>query len=114
MRRVCFVLRVRPDRLAEYRERHAAVWPEMLTALKAAGWHDYSLFLHDDGLLVGCFRTEDLVASLAAMEATEVNARWQAQMAPFFSGLDGRRPDEGFVTLDEIFHLETQLAEEKL
>ncbi|MEO3928802.1 L-rhamnose mutarotase [Micromonosporaceae bacterium B7E4] len=110
MRRVCFVLRVRPDRLAEYRERHAAVWPGMLRALHAAGWHDYSLFLHDDGLLVGHFRTEDLAASLAAMEATDVNARWQAEMAPFFVGLDGRRPDEGFVVLDEIFNLDAQLA----
>ena len=113
MRRVCFILRVRPERLAEYRERHTAVWPEMLAALRDAGWHDYSLFLHDDGLLVGYFRTEDLAASLAAMERTEVNARWQAQMAPFFVGLDGRRPDEGFATLDEIFHLETQTAEER-
>lgn len=110
MRRVCFILRVRPERLAEYRERHAAVWPEMLAALRDAGWHDYSLFLHDDGLLVGHFRTADLAASLAAMERTEVNARWQAQMAPFFVGLDGRRPDEGFLVLDEIFNLDAQLA----
>jgi L-rhamnose mutarotase len=110
VRRVCFVLRVRPDRLAEYREHHAAVWPEMLAALHAAGWHDYSLFLHDDGLLVGHLRTADLAASLAAMERTDINARWQAEMAPFFVELDGRRPDEGFVVLDEIFHLETQLA----
>ena len=110
MRRVCFVLRVRPDRLAEYRQRHAAVWPEMLTALAAAGWHDYSLFLSDDGLLVGHFCTEDLATSLAAMERTDVNARWQAEMAPYFAGLDGRRPDEGFLVLDEIFNLDTQLA----
>jgi L-rhamnose mutarotase len=109
MRRVCFILRVKPDRLAEYRERHAAVWPEMLAALRDTGWHDYSLFLHDDGLLVGYFLTEDLEASLAGMERTEVNARWQAEMAPFFENLDGRRPDEGFVVLEEIFNLESQL-----
>jgi L-rhamnose mutarotase len=111
VRRVCFRLRVRPDRLAEYRERHAAVWPEMLAALRDAGWHDYSLFLHEDGTLIGVFRTEDLAASLAAMERTDVNRRWQAEMAPFFVDLDGRRPDEGFQVLPEIFHLETQLAE---
>ncbi|MEJ3743679.1 L-rhamnose mutarotase [Actinomycetes bacterium KLBMP 9797] len=109
MRRVCFILRVKPDRLAEYRERHAAVWPEMLVALRDTGWHDYSLFLHDDGLLVGYFRTDDLDASLAAMARTDVNARWQAEMAPFFEDLDGRRPDEGFVVLPEIFNLDAQL-----
>jgi L-rhamnose mutarotase len=107
--RVCFLLRVRADRLDEYKARHAAVWPDMLRALRDAGWHDYSLFLHDDGLLVGHVRTGDLAASLAAMERTDVNARWQAEMAPFFEDLGGRRPDEGFTVLEEIFNLDTQL-----
>jgi L-rhamnose mutarotase len=52
-RRYCFLLRVRPDRMAEYRRRHAAVWPDMLQALADTGWRNYSLFLADDGLLVG-------------------------------------------------------------
>jgi L-rhamnose mutarotase len=97
--------------LDEYRRRHAAVWPEMLTALRDAGWRDYSLFLRDDGLLVGYFCTDDLAAAQAAMEATEVNARWQAEMAPFFADLPGGRPDRGFVVLDEVFNLDDQLGE---
>ena len=105
MERVCFLLRVRPDRLSEYRDRHRAVWPEMLEALRASGWGNYSLFLAEDGLLVGYVETEDFAAAVAAMEATEVNARWQAEMAEFFTGIDGRPPDEGFVLLHEVFHL---------
>ena len=105
MRRVCFLLKVRSDRLDEYRERHKAVWPDMLAALRAAGWRNYSLFLRDDGLLVGYLETDDFDAARRAMEGTEVNARWQAEMAPFFEGLDGR-PDEGMRPLDEIFHLD--------
>jgi len=53
VRRICFTLQVRPDRLEEYRRRHAQVWPDMLAALRDTGWHDYSLFLRGDGLLVG-------------------------------------------------------------
>ena len=106
MQRVCFLLRVRQDRLEEYRERHRAVWPDMLTALRAAGWRNYSLFLRDDGLLVGYLETDDFEAARAAMEGTEVNARWQAEMAPFFEDLEGRRPDEGLLRLDEVFHLD--------
>ncbi|SDR08581.1 L-rhamnose mutarotase [Thermostaphylospora chromogena] len=106
MQRVCFLLKVRPDRIEEYRERHAAVWPEMLQALSESGWRNYSLFLREDGLLVGYFETEDLDAARAAMARREVNARWQAEMAPFFEGLDGKAPDEGFVPLQEIFHLD--------
>jgi L-rhamnose mutarotase len=110
MARVCFTMQVRPDRLAEYRERHAAVWPEMLAALRDTGWRNYSLHLREDGLLVGYVEADDLAAAQRAMAGTEVNARWQAEMAPFFAGLDGRAPDEGFLVLEEIFHLEDQLA----
>ncbi|WP_438305409.1 L-rhamnose mutarotase [Streptomyces sp. HUAS TT11] len=105
MQRVCFLLKVRGDRIAEYRERHAAVWLEMLAALSATGWRNYSLFLRDDGLLVGYLETEDFAAAVAGMEATDVNARWQADMAPYFESLDGARPDEAMKPLSEVFHL---------
>jgi L-rhamnose mutarotase len=110
VKRFCFLLQVRPERLAEYRERHAAVWPDMLAALHRTGWNNYSLFLRDDGLLVGYVESDDLAAAQDAMAATEVNARWQADMAPYFTGLAGRRPDEGLLLLEEVFHLEDQLA----
>ncbi|MBV2364706.1 L-rhamnose mutarotase [Streptomonospora nanhaiensis] len=106
MQRVCFLLKVRPERLAEYRERHENVWPEMLAALSGAGWRNYSLFAREDGLLVGYLETEDFAAAQEAMARTGVNARWQAEMAPFFEGLDGRGPDEGMVPLTEVFHLD--------
>jgi len=105
MQRVCFLLKVRADRLDAYRERHAAVWPEMLDALSTTGWHNYSLFLREDGLLVVYLETEDFAAARAAMEATDVNARWQAETAPFFTALDGARPDEAMEPLTEVFHL---------
>lgn len=105
MERVCFLLKVRADRLDEYRVRHAAVWPEMLDALKATGWHNYSLFLREDGLLVGYLETEDFAAARAGMAATDVNGHWQAEMAPFFESPDGTRPDEAMEPLTEVFHL---------
>jgi L-rhamnose mutarotase len=107
--RYCFQLQVRPERMAEYQKRHQAVWPEMQDALRATGWRNYSLFLRDDGLLIGYVESDDLAASQAAMAKTEVNARWQSEMAGFFTGIDGRPPDEGFLLLTEVFHL----AEEK-
>jgi L-rhamnose mutarotase len=106
--RVCFTLQVRPDRLAEYRERHAAVWPEMLRALRDAGWREYQLFLREDGLLVGTLVTDDLAAAQAAVDATEVSARWEAEMAAFFDlpgGRDGRAKSE----LGLVFDLDAQL-----
>ena len=105
MERVCFLSKVRPEKLAEYKERHKAVWPEMLEALRETGWHNYSLFLRDDGLLVGYFETPDYQSALAGMAKREVNLRWQRDMAPFFDNLGGQRPDEGFLRLEEVFYL---------
>jgi L-rhamnose mutarotase len=104
MERVCFLGRIRPDRLEEYRLRHSVVWPEMRRTLRDAGWTNYSLFLADDGLLVGYLETEDYAAAQQRMAETDVNARWQAEMQPFFVDLGGLRPDEGFRRLPEVFH----------
>ena len=108
MSRVCFTLQVRPDRLDEYRERHAAVWPEMLRALRDTGWRDYQLFLREDGLLVGTVDVDDLAAAQSAMDATDVSARWEAEMAPFFV-IPGDQPGRGKRTLDLVFDLDAQL-----
>ncbi|WP_026818669.1 L-rhamnose mutarotase [Arthrobacter castelli] len=109
MERVCFQLQVRPERLEEYKERHRRVWPEMCAALKESGWNNYSLFLREDGLLIGYLESDDFSAAQQAMAATDVNARWQQEMGEFFVELDGR-PDEGFSRLTEVFHLEDQLG----
>lgn len=103
--RVCFLLKVKAELLEEYTRRHEEVWPDMLAALSDTGWRNYSLFLRPDGLLVGYFETDDLDATLAGMAATDVNTRWQTEMAPFFEQLDGK-PDEGIVPLTEVFHLD--------
>lgn len=104
MKRIGFQFKVRQDRLAEYKEQHTRVWPEMLAALRAAGWRNYTLFARADGLIFGYFETEDsLQAAQAKMAATEVNARWQAFMASFTDA--NARPDESFIELAEYFHL---------
>lgn len=103
--RICFCLQVKPDRLAEYKERHRKVWPEMLQALSEAGWGNYSLFLRDDGLLIGYLETPDFARALAGMAQTDVNRRWQEQMADFFVGEPGRKADERMRPIPEVFHL---------
>lgn len=106
MQRICFLLKVKQDMLEEYKRRHAAVWPEMLDALRQTGWHNYSLFLRDDGLLVGYLETDDFAAAVAGMGTTEVNARWQAEMGHFFEALDGQQPDEAMKPLEQVFFLQ--------
>jgi L-rhamnose mutarotase len=104
--RICFLLKVRQEKIEEYRARHAQVWPEMLDALRETGWRNYSLFLRPDGLLVGYLETDDFQKALAGMKDREVNARWQAEMAPFFEKLTQGGADDNMLALEEVFHLE--------
>ncbi len=107
MKRVAFLLKVQPDRIEEYKARHQAVWPEMQEALRRTGWHNYSLFLRPDGLLFGYFETPvSLRAAQDGMAKEEINAKWQASMAPYFEALGDLKPDEGMLELEEVFHLD--------
>jgi L-rhamnose mutarotase len=40
------------------------------------------------------------------MATRDVNLRWQRDMAPYFEDLEGRRPDQGMLVLEEVFHLD--------
>jgi L-rhamnose mutarotase len=110
MARVCFQLQVRPELIPEYVARHRAVWPDMLRAIADAGRRNYSLFLRDDGLLIGYYETDDDAVSAAALAADPRTAAWEAEASAFFVSLDGSRPDQGAPQLREVFNLEDQLA----
>lgn len=107
MKRVGFILKVKQDKLEEYKKHHESVWPEMLDALRRHGWHNYSLFMRDDGLLFGYFETPNsFQAALDGMADEEINAKWQEFMAPYFEDLDGAHADESMLELEEVFHLD--------
>jgi L-rhamnose mutarotase len=107
MKRIGFLLKVKQEKLDEYKKHHEAVWPEMLDALRRTGWHNYSIFAREDGLLFGYFEAvESFEASLVGMAKEEINARWQDFMAPYFENLSGAHADESMVELDEVFHLD--------
>jgi L-rhamnose mutarotase len=104
MQRIGFVMRLLPGAEAEYRRRHADVWPEMLAELKAAGAANYSIFLRGEDLF-GYLEVEDLDGFRAYLGASEVNARWQEDMAGLIDPLTD--PATGFHTrIPEVFHLE--------
>ncbi|MFP4323375.1 MAG: L-rhamnose mutarotase [Anaerolineales bacterium] len=106
MKRVGFLLKVKPDKIDAYKREHEQVWPEMLDALRRHGWHNYSLFMREDGLLFGYFEAaESFQASLDGMATEEINQKWQEFMGPYFESITGN-PDENMMALEEVFHLD--------
>ena len=106
MKRVGFLLKVKQDRIDEYKQRHQAVWPEMQAALSRTGWHNYSLFMRGDGTIFGYVEVdESFDAARANMELEEINQRWQSYMDGFFEIPPGLRADQAMLELEEVFHL---------
>jgi len=107
MKRVGFLLKVKEELIEEYKKHHETVWPEMLAALSRHGWHNYSLFMREDGALFGYFETPDsFEAAQDGMGGEDINTKWQELMAPYFVSPDGAHPDKLMVALEEVFHLD--------
>lgn len=99
--RCCFLLHVRPERLADYVEAHQDVWTEMREALTDAGWRNYSLFLRpEDGMVVGYFEAADCDAAQDAIARASIAPRWEAAMAEYFAPGGGDKQ-----VLPQYFHL---------
>jgi L-rhamnose mutarotase len=104
MKRVCFLLQLKKDRVAEYLRAHR-VWPEMKAAIQKAGIRNYSMFCRKDGLLINYFEAKDPHKSLEELGKTDVNRRWQERMAPFFESGSGDTRKSRLEWVKQIFYL---------
>ena len=107
MQRVGFLLKVKEDRIREYKEHHRHVSPEMIDALKRHGWNNYSLYMRSDGLMFGYVEVpNNFQTALEGMSSEKANVAWQKLMEQLFDSLDGGTPDENMLQLEEVFHLD--------
>jgi L-rhamnose mutarotase len=105
MKRYGSVIKVRPERLAEYKRYHAAVWPEVLATIHRCNIRNYSIFLKDD-FLFGYFEYHgtDYVADMAKMAADPKTQEWWAIMEPIQLPLETRGKGEWWAAMEEVFH----------
>ena len=106
MERACFLLRIKPELIEEYKQSHDPVWPELLEVMHEAGIRNYSMFLTESGLLIGYLEAADVQASLRRVGETAVSQRWQEQMAQYFEGGSGDVRGKGAEWAEQIFFME--------
>jgi L-rhamnose mutarotase len=110
MKRYGSVIRVRPDKLDEYKRLHAAVWPGVLRMISECHLHNFSIHLRrlDDGQyhLFSYFEYtgDDFAADMAKMAADPETQRWWAVCKPCQDPLDSRAPGEWWAGMEEVFH----------
>lgn len=111
MKRYGMVLRLRPEKVEEYKRLHAAVWPEVLKMIADCNLRNYSIFLRtlDDGrpYLFSYFEYvgTDFAADMAKMAADPTTQRWWAECIPCQEPLANRGPGEWWANMEEVFHI---------
>jgi L-rhamnose mutarotase len=105
VQRVAFRLRVRPERLAEYKQLHQEVWPELLDDMRAASIRNYSIFA-DGPELFGYFECDDWIAASAALARSDANRRWQELMSDYLAMPVDPDATEPLRLLDEVFRMD--------
>ena len=106
MQRVGFLIRVRPEKLDEYRQHHNPIWPELVEELKVAGMRNYSLWLHSSGIEFGYLECDDWEATCAYLAKSEVHSRWQEFMQDYLdSSTDAAQGGQPVQLLEQVFFL---------
>jgi L-rhamnose mutarotase len=106
------VVGVKPEKMARYKELHAAAWPDVLAIIKRSHIQNYSIYLRSlaDGrpYLFSYFEYvgDDCAADMARMIADPVTKRWWAECVPCLELLPDRAPGEIWSPLEEVFHLD--------
>jgi len=107
MKRYGSLIGIRPERIAEYKRVHAAVWPDVLKQIKASKISNYSIYLKEpENLMFAYFEYEgdDYAADMAAMAADPRTKEWWALCMPMQKPLDTRKEGEWWAQMEEIFH----------
>jgi L-rhamnose mutarotase len=104
------VIRLRPDKVDEYKRLHAAVWPDVLSMIKACHIRNYSIYHRqlEDGqhYLFSYFEYtgRDFDADMSKMAADPATQKWWAVCKPCQQPLQGAAPGEWWSSLEEVFH----------
>jgi len=104
VQRVAFRLRVKEEKLDEYKRLHREVWPELLADMRAASIRNYSIFARGPELF-GYLECDDWQAALAALARSDANRRWQERMREYLATPVDPDQAEPLEMLDEVFYM---------
>ena len=105
MKRYGSVIRVKPEKLDEYKRLHAAVWPGVLKRIYDCNIRNYSIY-YRDGFLFSYFEYfgEDYNADMAEMAKDPETQRWWKETDPCQQPVDTASEGEWWAGMEEVFH----------
>lgn len=107
MQRQCYglMIKIKSEKLMEYKKLHAAVWPGVLEMIRKCNLHNYSIY-HKDGFLFSYFEYtgNNFKADMEKMAADPITQQWWNVCKPCQEPLATRGEGEWWASMEEIFH----------
>jgi L-rhamnose mutarotase len=107
MQRYGSVIGIHPEKIAEYKRLHMAVWPEVLEIIMNCNIRNYSIFLREpENLLFSYFEYHgsDFAKDMARMAADPRTQAWWNVCGPCQQPLPTRTTGEWWASMTEVFH----------
>lgn len=110
MQRYGMVLGVKEEKIAEYKELHAAVWPEILDMISECNIRNYSIYLkkiNDAGYFLFSYFEyvgDDYEADMKKMADDPNTQKWWDVCMPCQEPITDKGPDEWWANMEEVFH----------
>ena len=105
MKRYGSIIRIKPERLEEYKKIHADVWPEVLKTITDCNIRNYSIF-YKDNMLFSYFEYigKDFKKDMAKMEKDPASRKWNKICSQMQVPVENREDDEWWASMEEVFH----------
>ena len=104
------IIGLKPEKIAYYRELHAAVWPAVLKKIEECHSRNYSIYLREvepgQFYLFSYFEYtgSDFEADMARMAADPATQKWWKETDPCQYAIPTHKPNEWWSRMEEVFH----------
>lgn len=107
VKRFGWVIKVKPEKLAYYKELHANPWPEVNAMIKECNIQNYSIYFRD-GLLFSYleYTGEDFEADMKKMAADPMTQKWWKETDPCQEPVDSAGEGVWWADMEEVYHLD--------
>jgi L-rhamnose mutarotase len=102
-----WVIRVKPEKLDEYKQLHTNPWPEVNSMIKECNIRNYSIY-YRDGFLFSYleYTGNDFEADMKKMAADPTTRNWWKLTDPCQEPVDSAEEGVWWADMEEVFHLD--------
>ncbi len=101
------VIKIKPERLSDYKKYHADPWPEINAKITECNIQNYSIY-YKDGYLFAYYEYAgyNYEADMAKMAADFKTQEWWDVVKPCQQPLENRKEGEWWSDMEEVYHLD--------